>query len=278
MDATAMLNPKAPLFEALEKTPPKWWHTLKTDPEIYIELRKENIIHVYYYGARIAEIDYKGNSFSAKCHPKYIHGENAKSDVYISCIHMIENKQGLKFLKKNALNFYVNDLEEEDTSEKRIQGRIRIDNAFRYIDSEFAHSYSKEEKNNLIRFDLVALEGNKLIIEELKRIGDSRMRTANMEINPPEILNQMHRYATFMLVNEDELCSYYQKLLKIKAKLGLPIPKSYEKGKPLTLDITPVLLIKKIYKYSKMGKDRYERINDIRSFLEKNNIKYYFLP
>lgn len=278
MDSSTLLNPDAPLFLALQNDPPKWWQMLTEDPEIYIEIRKDNVIHVYYYGARIAEIDYKSHSFSAKCHTKYIYGDDASGDEYESCIHLLENTRGLKKLKKNALKFYVKDVEDEDTSEKRIQGRIRIDNVFRYVDSEFAHVFTRGESNNLIRFDLVAVEGNELKIEELKKIGDSRMRTSDMVLNPPEFLSQMKRYTAFMEVNKDELCTYYQKLLKIKSKLGLPIPLDYDVKKPLVLDLTPVLLIKNLYKYAKMGKDRYERIKDIRRFLEENRIKYYFLP
>lgn len=281
MDPSTLLDPDAPLFNALLVDPPKWWSTLIGDPEIYIEIRKGNLIHVYYYGARIAEINYKDQSYSATCHPKYIDGDSATGDTEKSCIHLLEKK--LTHLKTNARKIYVKDKEEEGTSEKRIQGRLRIDNPHRYIDSEFAHAYvngenEKRERNNLIRFDLVALDGNELKIEELKRIGDSRLRTSEMEINPPEVLAQMERYAKFMTVNQDALCVYYQTLLKIKSKLGLPMPIGYNPEKPLTLNLSPLLLIKNLYSYSKMSQARYERIEDIRSILEKYNIKYYFLP
>lgn len=276
MDPTTMLDPDAPLFNALRvdlPNLPKWWSTLVSDPEIYIEIRKGNIIHVYYYGARIAEIDYKNQSFSAKCHKKYIDGDNAADNEYASCILLLENN--IDQLKTNALKFYVKDTEGKDTSENRIKGRLRIDNLHRYIDSEFEHSY---DCNNLIRFDLVAIEGNKLKVEELKRIGDSRLRTSNTEKKRPEVLYQMEKYSKFMNVNQVALCVYYQTLLKIKAKLGLPMPIGYDSEKALTLDLTPVLLIKNLYDYSKMCKKRFKRIKDIRDILETNKIKYYFLP
>lgn len=276
MNPTKMLDPEAPLFRALLANPPQWWVDIVADPEIYIEIRKGDKIHVYYYGARIAEIDYVNQSYSAKCHKKYIDGDNATDDKYTSCLHLLKND--LTRLKENALKFYVKDKEGEDTSEKRIQGRLRIDNPHRYIDSEFAHSYIVGERNNLIRFDLVAVEGNVLKVEELKRIGDSRLRTSEMETNSPEVIDQMSRYAKFMAVNKDALCAYYQTLLKIKAMLGLPMPIGYDIEKPLALDLTPVLLIKNLYDYSNMGKERYDRISDIRDILETNQIKYYFLP
>lgn len=276
MVPSTMLNSDAPLFKVLRDNPPKWWSMLIEDPEIYIEVRKGNIIHIYYYGARIAEIDYKTGLFTANCHYKYISGNTHTKDGYGSCIHLLE--KNLNQLKKNASAFYVKDTEEEDTSEKRIQGRLRIDNDHRYIDTEFAHAYCKADDNDLIRFDLVAVDNNELKIEELKRVGDSRLRTSDMINNPPEVLNQMTRYSNFMSVNKDELCTYYQTLLKIKADLGLPMPIGYDMRKPLVLDPTPTLLIKNLYRYSKMSKKRYERIRDIRKTLDQNNIKYYFLP
>ncbi|MBD5266542.1 MAG: hypothetical protein HDS44_06235, partial [Bacteroides sp.] len=162
-----------------------------------------------------------------------------------------------------ALKFYVQESEGEDTSEKRIQGRLRIDNPHRYIDSEFEYRE--------IRLDLVAVDGNELKVEELKRGGDSRLRTSEIE-------KQMRQYVQFMATNQDALCVYYQALLKIKAMLGLPMPIGYDTDKPLTLDLTPLLLIKNLYNYSKMGMKRYKRLKDIRDILEKNEIKYYILP
>ena len=88
----------------------------------------------------------------------------------------------------------------------------------------------------------------------------------------------MEQYAKFMSVNHNALCVYYQTLLKIKEMLGLPMPIGYDKEKPLTLDLTPVLLIKNLYDYSKMGMKRYQRLKDIRDILEKNGVKYFFLP
>lgn len=275
MDPTSLLNPDAPLFTVLCNNPPEWWRRLVEDSELYIEIRKGNKIHVYFYGARIAEIEYKSASVTAICHNKYIFGRKDVNDEYSSCIHLLE--KNLKKLKDNAIQYYVKDTEGEDTSEKRIQGRLRIDNDYRYIDTEFEHSYSQYGRND-IRFDLVAVDNNVLKIEELKRIGDSRLRTSDMENNPPEVLAQMKRYSDFIAENREELCSYYQTLLKIKAEMGLPMPISYDMDKPLVLDPTPVLLIKNLYQYSKMCEKRYERIRDIRATLEKNKIKYYILP
>lgn len=276
MDPTSLLNPHAPLFTVLCNNPPEWWRRLVEDSELYIEIRKGNKIHVYFYGARIAEIEYNSGTVTAKCHKKYIFGSEDVNGDYVSCINLLD--KNINKLKDNAIQYYLKNPEGEDTSEKRIQGRLRIDNDYRYIDTEFEHSYSLYGRNDFIRFDLVAVDNNVLKIEELKRIGDSRLRTSDMENNPPEVLAQMKRYSDFMAANREELCSYYQTLLKIKDELGLPMPISYDMDKPLVLDLTPVLLIKNLYQYSKMCEKRYERIRDIRATLEKKKLKYYILP
>lgn len=81
-----------------------------------------------------------------------------------------------------------------------------------------------------------------------------------------------------MSVNEAALCEYYKTLINIKTQLRLPVPAGYDPNMPLVLDPIPLLLIKNIYRYSKMSNARYERIKDIRNILEENNIKYYILP
>lgn len=277
MNSVQMLDPNATLFKILKDNPPAWWSKLVNDPEIYIEIRKGNKIHAYYYGARIAEIIYDNGRIDAKCHTKYIYGEKDSNNTYASCINLLDNN--LEQLKENARECYVKEDEGEDTSEKRVQGRIRIDNVHRYIDSEFEHSYSGVgNRSTMIRFDLVAVDGNEIKIEELKRIGDNRMRTSDMVSTPPEILDQMERYSKFMSVNKNALISYYEVLISIKTQLGLPTPVGYDKNKPLTLDMRPLLLIKNLYQYKKMNAARFERIKDIRDILEKNNVKYYIMP
>lgn len=279
MDPTSMLNPDAPLFKELRNNPPTWWHTLIGDPEIYIEIRKGNKIHVYYYGARIAELEFKARTgrITAKCHTKYISGEGSDT-TYGSCVDLLEDKNKLKSLKGNAIKFYVKEGDGEGITEKRIQGRLRIDNVRRYIDSEFEHSDSESGHSTMIRFDLVAVDGNVIKIEELKRIGDDRLCTSDMDKTPPEILEQMERYSKFMLVNKEALCEYYKTLIQIKTDLGLPTPVGYDKDIPLSLDCSPLLIVKNLYRYSKMNARRYERIRKIRGILEKNNVKYYILP
>ncbi|MBD5265847.1 MAG: hypothetical protein HDS44_02645, partial [Bacteroides sp.] len=119
MDPAAMLDPNAPLFKALANNSPEWWSKLKEDPELYIEIRKGNRIHLYYYGARIAEIEYSKGDYSAKCNEKYIKGDQGNGNIYTSCINHLRNDKKLRELKKNALKFYVQESEGEKKKEKR---------------------------------------------------------------------------------------------------------------------------------------------------------------
>lgn len=68
--ADNLLDPKAPLFKCLKENPPAWWEMFKNDPELYIDVRKDNMVMVYYQGGRVACLTYKrGRGISAKTHP-----------------------------------------------------------------------------------------------------------------------------------------------------------------------------------------------------------------
>ena len=104
------------------------------------------------------------------------------------------------------------------------------------------------------------------IFEELKRIGDSRLRTTNGE---PEILTQIRNYREFLQYNKDRLAEYYKTLYRIKGKLGLPIP-PVDDVDSLIVDPEPQLLI--ALNYEKRTKARTERIKDIEKTLLTENI------
>ncbi len=65
------INPKARLFKELTTKMPDWWNLLINDNELYIDIRKDNSINVYYFGGSIARIQFK-NDFIAKIHQKYL--------------------------------------------------------------------------------------------------------------------------------------------------------------------------------------------------------------
>ena len=70
-ETASLLNPKANLFEKIRIHQPKWWKLLCEDKELYIEIRKDNSINVYFLGGSVARINFK-NDCEGKIHHKYL--------------------------------------------------------------------------------------------------------------------------------------------------------------------------------------------------------------
>ena len=70
------------LFKFLmSKKAPGWWDEVKSHPELYVEIRKDNTINIYYYGASIARLEFSDNKLKALTHPKYLgYGEEYKNN------------------------------------------------------------------------------------------------------------------------------------------------------------------------------------------------------
>jgi len=79
--AKNLLDKKANLYSELQNHPPKWWKTILADKELYIDIRKMNIIDIYYLGGRLAELKYDRVTkyIRTTAHPKYV-GKCDKSD------------------------------------------------------------------------------------------------------------------------------------------------------------------------------------------------------
>ena len=273
------------LFKILSgENAPKWWEIVKNHKDIYIDIRKENYINIYYCGASIAKIEMKRGQKqpSAKIHPKYL-GHNDQMDsryykerydkkrnkivydpIYQDCTYELENN--LDRLIQQAYDIYVNRNDKEgknpeNISEKKIQGRIIINSKPLYIDSEFAHRYEEGSKKT-IRIDLVRIQDNKIQFVELKRIQDSRMWHNEKD---PEIITQIDEYKKFLSENENDILKYYKTLLSIKSNLKLPLPIPKAMIDDIGIDTTPVLLIADNSKQI----DRKKRIEDI---LNKNDV------
>ena len=77
-----ILNLENLLFTQLAKNPPKWWSSLVHDPDLYIEIRKYNIVEVYYQGGTLAKLVYDKDTEQIKptAHPKYI-GHTDVNDI-----------------------------------------------------------------------------------------------------------------------------------------------------------------------------------------------------
>ena len=260
--AENLLDPKAPLFTCLKENPPAWWEMLKNDPELYIDVRKDNMVMVYYQGGRVACLTYKrGRGISAKTHPKYV---GAKSDKEQEIAKKLD-AQLLTVIKSNIRANY-SQKSDKDIQEKLIQGECVIRNRKLYLDSEFAHRRYVNQ-NHTIRIDLVKIIGDEIIFEELKKINDNRLRTTK---GRPEIIDQMNAYREFILENQKVLEAYYKTLLQIKISLGLPIPPVSE-IENLHVRLEPELTI--FNTYSRITNDRIKRIQAIEHELQGYDYK-----
>ena len=264
----AKLNKEASIYKELAKQP-DWWQRLLSIKGVYVEIRKDDIVDVYYEGGRMAELRCKNKQIKATCHPKYLGmvvptGSNSK---YVDCIEVLKNNP--YYIAKNIKICYSQKewKNGEDVSEKNIQGDVICRQNPIFLDSEFAHRY-EIGKRQTIRFDLVTIKDNQLVFVELKRIKDARMLNKNDD--KPEILQQMEKYQKFIKVNKDKLLEYYKTLYKIKKSLGLPVPEcDMEK---LSVCKIPHLIIMDTYRSLK-GR-RKNRITRMKEILDKAPFTY----
>lgn len=259
---------------------PKWWQDIKDRKELYIDIRKDNYISVYYLGASIAKIEMKRRQkrLSAITHPKYL-GHNDHSDpkyykerfdkkhnkivydpIYQDCEEEIKNN--LDGLLARAYNIYINRNDKEsknpeNIAEKKIQGQIILNSRPLYIDSEFAHRYEEGERKT-VRIDLVRVKEGKIQFVELKRIQDKRMLHT---VEEPEILTQIQEYKKFLSENKSDIIGYYKTLLRIKKNLSLPTPDVVIDD--IDIDTTPVLLIADYMLSTEKRTNRKEKIEGL---------------
>ncbi len=243
------LKTNHPLFQRLRDNPPSWWENLKSDPEIYFDIRKENYLNVYHNGGSIMKLEYiKG--YKAKIHTEYI--PLNKSDNYLSFEFQngnislkklqtidIENfdTDALERIKKKIRKSYPND------SEKGLQGQYVINNNKKrsgngfFIDTEMAYG------DNRIDMVWVNIATREIAFVELKTIGDDRLYATERESNET-IEKQLKKYHEFALENKNELIDYYGRVCQIKKELGL-LPEFAESSslKDYRLIEKPILLV-----------------------------------
>ena len=243
-----ILKPEAKIFQELKKNP-SWWAKFKNDSSLYIEIRKDNQVNVYFEGGSVARIHYcsKHKKLQVFTHHKYLNlPAPSKRNAYIECSGIIDEPKETNseilvcdkviervktcYSQKHAINGIV---DKEKWSEKFIQGTLITQSSDFHLDSEFAYN-DATDKN---RIDLIRWDKGVITFVELKRIADGRMLHKTDE--SPEIVDQMNRYKDFITKYSVELLAYYQKLYDVKAELGLPVPQI----RPSSINPEPHLLI-----------------------------------
>lgn len=259
------LDEECRLWQELENNPPQCWKNILEDKALYVEIRKDNYVNVYYYGGNVALLRWTGGKITAETHRKYL-GKPDETDLYQDCTEILHSKEGLDLIKENIREEYHKLSKREKTdeqnrvytsNEKWVQGELKLHFPKRYIDSEFAYRIGK---NNLIRFDLVELKGNELRFIEIKLITDSRLRSNDKK---PEIINQMTKYSHFIREHTEVLKDYYTKLLRIKKRIGLWNGETEIEH----IALKPILLIVNTYK-GILSKGRENRKNSIEELKE----------
>ena len=262
------LKPDARIFLELRKEP-AWWKRFKEDPSLYIEIRKDNQVNVYFQGGSVARIHFcsKKNRLQLFTHYKYL-GMPApsKASLYEECSEKIEGclEELLERVKKEYSQKHQIDgvVPKEKWSEKYIQGTLIVQSRHCHLDSEFA--YIDGETNN--RIDWVTCDDGNVTFVEVKRMDDGRM--LHETDATPEVVFQMNRYKQFIEKYQPQLLLYYQKLYDIKKNLGLPVPDS----KPVSINKNPELLI--FDRWEKNTRDREEHRQRLYGILGKNEIKF----
>ena len=243
-----ILKPEAKIFQELKKNP-SWWARFKNDSSLYIEIRKDNQVNVYFEGGSVARIHYcsKHKKLQVFTHHKYLNlPVPSKSNAYIECSGIIDEPKETNseilvcdkviervktcYSQKHAINGIV---DKEKWSEKFIQGTLITQSSDFHLDSEFAYN-DATDKN---RIDLIRCDNGVITFVELKRIADGRMLHKTDE--SPEIVDQMNRYKDFITKYSVELLAYYQKIYDVKAELGLPVPQI----RPSSINPEPHLLV-----------------------------------
>lgn len=259
------LDEECRLWQELENNPPQCWKNILEDKALYVEIRKDNYVNVYYYGGNVALLRWTGGKITAETHRKYL-GKPDETDLYQDCTEILHSKEGLDLIKENIREEYHKLSKREKTdeqnrvytsNEKWVQGELKLRFPKRYIDSEFAYRIGK---NNLIRFDLVELKGNELRFIEIKLITDSRLRSNDKKL---EIINQMTKYSHFIREHTEVLKDYYTKLLRIKKRIGLWNGETEIEH----IALKPILLIVNTYK-GILSKGRENRKNSIEELKE----------
>ena len=269
----------AQIFKELSKNP-DWWLKFKNTSSLYIDIRKDNQVNVYYEGGSIARIHYcsKHKRLQVFIHHKYL-GLNApsKSNAYIDVLdkdrmnkicsggihisidRILENVKKC-YSRKNQSD--IDGYPKRKWSETFIKGRLINKNMSIHLDSEFA--YKDEESDT--RIDLVRCDNGLVTFVELKRMDDGRMLHKDDEV--PDIIPQMRKYASFIMEYKDQILPYYQNVYDIKKELGLPVPGI----RPVAVNPIPQLLIFDRWERNTTKREIHRK--RVKEYLDRENVNY----
>jgi hypothetical protein len=252
-DGFARLDPEHVLFKKLIKEQPGWWQNICKNKSIYIDVRKDNSLDVYYNGGKIIDLSYT-NNFQGSIHFKYIPIKSRNNYVpfLFSEGKIRVDKDKLDFIdldnfspeiiseiQKLVSNYYP------ANSEKGIQAELVLKNSY-FIDSEFQFDHKEKD----IRFDLVWVDIGlrKLFVVELKTTKDTRLyfdeRSRDNKIYN-KIDSQLSEYRDFIKEHKLDLFEYYQKVFIIKKRLQI-LPEGFSELNSLDdfeFEEKPILLV-----------------------------------
>jgi len=234
-DKFSKLDPEHKLFRQLLQKKPIWWQNIVKNVKnktLYVEIRKDNYIDVYYNGGAILNRLSYTNGFRAQIHFQYIpltsrgnyvpltlSNDNIEIDMKKGEVDFAKfdnfSEAGIEAFRKRIGQFFP------PSSEKGIQADFVLKNSA-FLDTEFEY---KTGRGN-IRFDLVWVDADlaKLFVVELKTIGDPRLYFNNQSRaseNYDKIDAQLNKYREFIRNQSQNLLSHYERLLTIKRRLGI---------------------------------------------------------
>jgi hypothetical protein len=258
-DKFSKLDPEHKLFRQLLQKKPIWWQNIVKSVKnktLYVEIRKDNYIDVYYNGGAILNCLSYTDDFRGEIHFQYIPLASQRNYVPLA---FLDNNIEID-MKKGEVDFAKLDNFSEDgikafqkrigqffppSSEKGIQADFVLKNSA-FLDTEFQY---KTDKGS-IRFDLVwvDVELSRLFVVELKTIGDPRLyfnEDSRGSQNYDKIDAQLKKYREFIREQNQNLLSHYERLFIIKKKLGI-LPDELQKRDSLSgfaFEERPILLI-----------------------------------
>jgi len=291
-EAFSKLNPEHKLFNQLVDRNPVWWQNIVNNKDLYIEVRKDNYIDVYYNGGAILCLSYSSD-FKGRIHFEYI--PLVSKSNYVSFKFLDDSLEidtidvrfaGLDNLSANGLRAFQKRIGKffPPSSEKGIQADFILQNSA-FLDSEFQYKNDQGD----VRFDLVWVdEGTqKIYVIELKTISDSRLyfnENSRDSEDYKKIDAQMKRYRDFIRKQNHNLLSHYERVFTVKKKLGI-LPKGLRGLSSLAgfvFEERPVLLIGDCTQI--WIDDNHERLNQALQgiaygcFYQGKNTRRFYIP